>query len=312
MAQPLTFRSKSTYQWKLHLSIIDADNDAREAPWYAAWDLVLRDQIFANFCGPPYFTVTYPQFPVSKHIDTYHPADDIIGDDSDDDDDGASGQITLSPSLSHSQTTPPNRNRLIRHGAPSPEPFRGSPSQLMDTPPGPAANSPLPPGKKSTRITDFAQLLYQVRVKSDGTIPYPIEFRKHSLLLIVEVKRCAMLPNLLAFIDILPQTDQQAHRVFTTFPTMQRFGAIIAIGAYWTYVEYDWNNIRPSCSRSEQEDTTYMETLPSLPASAMEFHPILQIFEPHGFAHLESQKLDKGLALVRRRVKDLSGIGMEA
>jgi hypothetical protein len=126
MAQLFTFQSKSPYQWKLHLSILNADGGTREAPWYAAWDLVLRDQIFANFCQPPYFTVTYPQSPVSRHIDTCHLADE--------DDGGASCRRTFSP-FQHSQTTPPNRNRLLRPGAPSPEASRRPSTQLLDTSP---------------------------------------------------------------------------------------------------------------------------------------------------------------------------------
>jgi len=241
MAQLFTLQSMSQNQWNLHLSILSADNDTREAPWYAAWNLVLQ-QIFANFCQPPYLTVTYPQFLVSRHIDTYHPSDDIIdgeGDSGDeDDDDGESYQITLSPSQ-HPQTTPPNRNHLLRSGAPSLELYRHPSLQLLDTPPAPWANKHSPHGKKSTQIPDFAQLLYQIEANSDGTVPLPIKYQILGPLLIVEVKKCTIQPTALSFMDILLQTDRQAHRVFTTFPHMRKLGVIIAIGAYWTYFEYD-------------------------------------------------------------------------
>ncbi|KAF8231473.1 hypothetical protein L208DRAFT_1398803 [Tricholoma matsutake] len=314
MAQLFTFQSKSPYQWNFHLSILNADDDTREAPWYAAWDLVLRDQIFANFCQPPYFTVTYPQFPVSRHIDTYHLADDIIddegGSDDDEDDGGGSCRMTLSP-FQHSQTTPPNRNRLLRPGAPSPEASRRPSTQLLDTPPAPWANNPSPPGKKSTRIPDFAQLLYEVRMNSDGTVPRPIEYRILSLSLIVEVKKCTNRPTAVSFTDILPQTDQQARRVFITFPSMRKLGVIIAIGAYWTYFEYDRDDVRPSPSRSEQKDTTFMED-PSPPSSPAQVLTSLHgVFGPDGFARLESRQSDEGLQLISRRVKNLSGIGRE-
>jgi hypothetical protein len=223
MAQLFTLQSKSPNQWNLHLSILNADNDTREAPWYAAWNLVLQEQIFANFCQPPYLTVTYPQFPVSRHIDTYHPADDIIdgegGDSGDEDDDGESYRITLSPSQ-HPQTTPPSRNHLLRSGAPSPESYRHPSLQLLDTPPAPWANKHSPPGRKSTRIPDFAQLLYQIEANSDGTVPLPIKYQILGLSLIVEVKKCTIHPTALSFTNILPQTDRQVHRVFTTFPHM--------------------------------------------------------------------------------------------
>jgi hypothetical protein len=62
---------------------------------------IFQSPDFLNFCQPPYFTVTYPQFPVSRHIDTYHLADDIIDDEGDSDDDqddgGGSCRMTLSP-----------------------------------------------------------------------------------------------------------------------------------------------------------------------------------------------------------------------
>ena len=58
-------------EWHLYIAIKDADTDTREAPWYGPWDIALWNYIFALFCGPPYLTITYPQFPMSKYIDIW-------------------------------------------------------------------------------------------------------------------------------------------------------------------------------------------------------------------------------------------------
>ena len=70
--------SMPSEEWHLQTTIVDASLDHREAPWYGPWNIVLRDFIFRSFCPRPFLTITYPQFPVSKHVDI---------DDADDDDD---------------------------------------------------------------------------------------------------------------------------------------------------------------------------------------------------------------------------------
>jgi hypothetical protein len=149
-------------------------------------------------------------------------------------------------------------------------------------------------------------------MNSDGTVPHPIQYQILSLSLIVEVKKCTNRPTALSFMDILPQTDQQARRVFITFPRMRKLVVIIAIGAYWTYFEYDRDHVGLSPSGSEQEDPTYVEDTspPSSPAQVLT--SIRGVFGPDGFARLESRQSDEGLRLISRRVKNLSGIGREA
>jgi hypothetical protein len=34
-------------------------DDPREAPWYGPWNIVLQD-LFQDFCPPPFCTTTYP------------------------------------------------------------------------------------------------------------------------------------------------------------------------------------------------------------------------------------------------------------
>ena len=67
---PVAFTSKPPSYWALHLAIAEASNDPLEAPWYGPWNLVLQDLCYA-FNQPGAFTVTYPQFPLVKEIDTF-------------------------------------------------------------------------------------------------------------------------------------------------------------------------------------------------------------------------------------------------
>ena len=60
--------SKPSRYWTLNLAIAQARNDPREAPWYGPWNIVLQD-LFQDFCLSPFYTVTYPQFPLVKDID---------------------------------------------------------------------------------------------------------------------------------------------------------------------------------------------------------------------------------------------------
>src|SRR5258708_26505594 len=78
--------SKTALEWVLHLAIAEALGDSREAPWYGAWNIVLKDIIFESFCLPPLLTVTCPQFPLSKNIATRDLEDDKIVDEDDSDD----------------------------------------------------------------------------------------------------------------------------------------------------------------------------------------------------------------------------------
>lgn len=70
----ITLGSKPDTYWKLYIAIAEAAADYREAPWYGPWNIVLQ-ATFKDFCVPPYFTITCPQFPVAKDIDTFDPKD---------------------------------------------------------------------------------------------------------------------------------------------------------------------------------------------------------------------------------------------
>lgn len=289
----------SSDDWHLHLAIVDAATDTREAPWYGPWDLVLRNFIFEAFSQPPYITITYPQFPVSRDIDTYDPEDDKIHDGEDSDDDGDGNSPTA----------------LIRSAAPSPETIRGTPSPkiLRRSPNEVLGAHPMflashSRRKRSTRIPDFVQLLYRLNINPDGTIDRPVRYSTR-IILLVEIKRILEVPTLRSFNDVLPQTDQQARHAFANSPHSQLFGVIIAIGDYWTYVEYDRNHIRTSPSVSEQKDPTYMDTTPAPYESWMrDYEPFTLLAQPTGFLRLQTSLSNQGLLLVRKRLVGLSGM----
>ena len=145
LPNPLTLDSKSELGWQLHLSIADASGDKREAPWYGPWCIVLNNFLFRNFCPRGYLTVTYPQFPLTKDVDTYNPEDENIEDD--DTDSQTKKNAVLSPSTpskfparQRNPATPPSRAIShqagpLRFSAPSPEVYKGFRQDLPQTPP---------------------------------------------------------------------------------------------------------------------------------------------------------------------------------
>jgi hypothetical protein len=322
--------SKTALEWVLHLAIAEALGDSREAPWYGAWNIVLKDIIFESFCLPPLLTVTCPQFPLSKNIDTHDLEDDKIVDeddsdddewDDDDDDDEESNQMTSSPQHTrilgqHSTPSPesyqssssPQAYRApaytpVRYSAPSPESHRGSSSRQASQ-----DRSSQRRKKRSTRIPDFAQLVYKLNINHDQTITLPVIIQ-NSVILLVENKANKETPTMLDFGPIMRQTDQQTRRAFAMFPNVSVLGVILAIGPYWTYLEYDSANARPSPSKSELRDATYMEITPPPTESPGRFYaPIAALFAPDGFARLETDLSTEGLRLVRDRMKALVGL----
>ena len=199
-------KSKTLYEWRLHIAIAEAESDTREAPWYGAWDIVLRDFLFLSFCTPPYLTITYPQFPVSKHVDTNN-ADDYDCD-------------------SDSEQGPQSPNIPSRSTAPSPESFRGSRSQLPPTPPRGFPHSPLLK-KRTTRIPDFIQLLYEIITNSNGTVPIPIVYTSR-IVLVVEIK-ITLLPTATQFADILHKPITKRAMPFTHPPRPTRLAPFLLL-----------------------------------------------------------------------------------
>ena len=158
---------------------------------------------------------------------------------------------------------------------------------------------------RSTRIPDFVQLLYKVKINPDDTLDKYVK----RIMLLVEIKRCADTPSAASFVGILPQTDQQARHAFATSLSTQTLGVIIAIGAFWTYIEYDRDHIRSSPSMSEQKDATYADKTPDLYESWMqEYEPFTALVAENGFLRLQTPSSDHGLRIVRQRLQELTGI----
>src|SRR5271163_2261259 len=139
--------SKTPSQWSLCIAIHEATQNpsGREGRWYGPWSIVLNQFLFPGFCTFPFFTVSYPQYPVSND------------DDKEDEFEEDAGLYT------------------DRSAAPSPEIFSGARHLLPVTPPKTlprnatpsmspgTSSSPEPPSQRlrSTRIPDFVQRLQE-------------------------------------------------------------------------------------------------------------------------------------------------------
>jgi hypothetical protein len=291
-------------EWHLHIAISQALSDSREAPWYGAWNIVMRDMIFnpRKFCREPFMTITYPQFPVSKGIDTDDAGDD---DDEDEESDIDGGKGGGDNDVQMSQSPPTSRGV-----APSPEIFRGSPSVLPPTPPKDSfplmdSSPPPPPKKRTTRIPDFLQMLYRLSRNNDGTTRFPAKYSER-IMLIVEIKKLDEQPTLAHFAAIRRQTDHQARHALHASPTTDTLGVILAMGRYWTYGEYRRTDLRPSPSLSEKKDPTYRVT-ERTPIAFMKGLPSFEMHLGHDVCLcLETERSDQGLRIVQKRLHALN------
>lgn len=287
--------------WRLHVAISHASSDSREAPWYGAWNLVLQDIIFRSFCQSPYLTITYPQYPVSKDIDT-DDADDDNDEDEDEDktgnDDGGKNKYNIS-SGDVRMSRP-----IDRATAPSPEHMRSPQKEhLPSTPPPPSA-----PGPKirTTCIPDILQMLFQLRLQKGSNIPYFPSQCHNRTILIVEIKKATKNPGLEKFGEIFPQTDRQARHVFHVSPKTTTLGVIIAIGPYWTYGEYFRSDLRPSPSFSERGDPTYRDPAPLPETFRIRYYPPFVTLAAQSVLLLQTQASDNGLQIVRKRLQQIN------
>lgn len=104
----------------------------------------------------------------------------------------------------------------------SPEAFKGYRSSPPHTPPPKMPRSLAKKRKqwRSVRIPDFAQLLYRVRVKSDGA------FRDYfvGVLLLVEIKKAKHSCQMQDFFQVMDQTGQQARHSFSSYQHVSVLG----------------------------------------------------------------------------------------
>lgn len=285
---PLTLASKPESYWILYLAIAQARSDPREAPWYGPWDVVLQE-LFRDFCPGGFTTVTYPQFPLVQDIDTYN-----LEEESDEDEELDDQAEFPGP----------------RFTAPSPEVFKGYRADLPQTPP-----KLLTPDRKmkqikkrSTRIPDFVQLLFQIKVKNPGSILDDPPKHRNRILLLVEIKRALISYEMYDFIKVLDQTDQQARHAFASYPEVNTFGLIIALGDHWTYREYNRESLRPSPTRFEHSDPTFEEPRRDPELVSKIYPDVDRIFGAKGFACLQKPESDEALFALRRCLTSLSAL----
>ena len=131
-----------------------------------------------------------------------------------------------------------------RSAVPTPDSLEAYRSGLPQTPPR------LPPSSKRLKIrrsvripdSDFTQLLFRIKVKSDGTL---LDYCT-SVLLLVEIKKAKPSCQIFDFAQVLLQTNQQACHAFASYPGVTAFGLVIALGDCWTYREYRRSNMKSS------------------------------------------------------------------
>jgi hypothetical protein len=289
--------------WQLHVAISHALSDGRESPWYGAWNMVLRDIIFRSFCRAPHMTITYPQYPVSKGVDT---DDADINDDEDEEqdrtesDDAGVNKYDIGGGSRDVRMSPPT----VRAVAPSPELIRSpqNKARLLSTPPPPR---PPPPKLRTTRIPDILQMLHELCRDKAGIICFPAEFRDR-IILIVEIKKATRDPDDEKFGEIFPQTDRQARHAFHASPTTTTLGVIIAIGPYWTYGEYFRSDLRPSPPFSEKEDPTYSDSPPLQETFCIRDYPPFAALSNESVLLLQTQASDDGMKIVRKRLQQIN------
>jgi hypothetical protein len=167
---------------------------------------------------------------------------------------------------------------------------------LPATPPPP----PAPYKKRSTRIPDFSEVLFEKE-------PGPALRYAEKNILVTEIKKHTDATRS-SFAAIFKQIDHQATFSFHQYPKSTILGTIAVIGQFWTYLEYHKTDQRPSPSLSEKEDPTYRDTTPQLPSLLRrEYPPIRRLQGKEGCFRLLTPESDKGLMLVRKRLEHLHG-----
>jgi hypothetical protein len=135
------------------------------------------------------------------------------------------------------------------------------------------------------------------------TVDIPARHRV-GLLLLVEIKKAKAGCRIYDFAQVLDQTDEQARNAFASYPAVNNFGSIIALGDCWTYREYSRKDSRPSPTRSEHFDPTFVDPIPGEQPYSKIFPVVEHCFGATGFARLQGQSSDHALAAVRKRLQD--------
>ncbi|KAI0061449.1 hypothetical protein BV25DRAFT_1916820 [Artomyces pyxidatus] len=269
---------------ELKVSIDAIGNDTREAPWYGPWNIVLRDFLFLGTHTAHAISITHPQYPVDRRVDTIDPDADIevntlaqmlLSLDMRRDEDrgslgGDTSSVTESPvivteSVAH-LAKPPS---FVSSAAPTQSiPILAS---SVDMSPHTPPRQPADPQKQeptmskcSTRIPDFAQVAHELACTGDFT-NIPLQILRTRVDLLTEVKappppryRGSHLRTGRIFLNAQMQTRQQAQWAFADDETLTVIGVLLCVGAKWTYIEYTRTDLGPVATESERKDPTWV------------------------------------------------------
>ncbi|KAH0590071.1 hypothetical protein H2248_000248 [Termitomyces sp. 'cryptogamus'] len=289
-------------------------NSGQEAPWYGVYNWILSQVIFLDLCDDPLnqlTTITYPQSPLTKDIDTDMPEeyDDDNDDDDDDDDENDNNDdddITMdlmnAADLAHGDTncdTPSTPPGLVRAMAPSPESDNPNFHFSNFHPP----SSPLVCYQKARIVGPDARATMA---------PSPPEIS--TLLLIVEIKKEQPLPpDFLAFRPAIKQTKRQAMHAFlsTDFLHVGTIGVIVALGQDWKYFEYTRQMILHHLDLRSSSQQSYGSMSPSPDRMGRERWLKYNKFEEKselGVFHctLGTKNSDEAFLVVRQRMIQLA------
>jgi hypothetical protein len=194
----------------------------------------------------------------------------------------------------------------VRFAAPSPEVFKGFRQDLLQTPPklSPQRCKSQKQKKRSTRIPDFAQLVFRIKIHPTNSLDDPPIHTKR-IMLLVEIKRAVLNCDVWYFDSVLDQTDRQACRAFASCPEVNTLGLIVALGDCWTYREYSRENMRSSPSPSEKADPTFCESPFESLSPSMACDDVNKFFGDNGFARLQETPSDHALKAIHHRLKTL-------
>jgi hypothetical protein len=198
-----------------------------------------------------------------------------------------------------------------RSVAPSPEVFRGYRAELLQTPPKLLSPSQAERRRKKfrfTRIPDFAQLLFEIKLNMPGNMVDDLARYRVGPLLLVEIKKSKAGCQIYDFAEVLDQTDQQARNAFATYPVVNSLGLIVALGDCWTYREYEREDFASSPTVSECLDPTFGDPVPEKRPPSKICPVVHECFGALGFARLQEQSSDDALTAVRQRLLEFGRV----
>ncbi|KAI0061455.1 hypothetical protein BV25DRAFT_758188 [Artomyces pyxidatus] len=117
--------------------------------------------------------------------------------------------------------------------------------------------------RRSTRIPDFAQVAHELACTGDST-DTPLNILRTRIVLLAEVK-APLLPKYRqnnrrieqVFMNAYTQTLEQAQWAFADDQTLSVIGVLLCVGARWSYIEHNRQDLGPVTTDSERKDPTW-------------------------------------------------------